>query len=179
MYCRFVNITIVSLGSYSGQSAMEYGYFPYNIFSFVSSTMSWINALYPLTAFSLLALLLRTWLIFLLCWYVAMGISTSNKNMHQFTVGTTNGTYVTILYHPVCTGKKKRTPTVLKTDNVLSHIILWCCRFSFHSTLAVVIAAHHRVRGFEKSDKISENPVFSRLLTFAPILFCKLRCYYL
>lgn len=44
------------------------------------------------------------------------------------------------------------------------------CWSSFHGTVAAVMAAHHRVWGFEKSDKISENPVFSRLLTFAPII---------
>ena len=48
--------------------------------------------------------------------------------------------------------------------------MLFYCWPSFHGTVAVVMAAHHGVWGFEKSDKISENPVFSRLPTFAPII---------
>ena len=54
--------------------------------------------------------------------------------------------------------------------NAFVGFILFCCGSSFHSVVAVVMAAHHGVWGFEKSDKISENPVFSRLPTFAPII---------
>ena len=54
--------------------------------------------------------------------------------------------------------------------NAFVGYILFCCRASFHGNVAVVMAAYHGVWGFEKSDKISENPVFSRLPTFAPII---------
>ncbi|MDD6024134.1 MAG: hypothetical protein PUC06_07875 [Oscillospiraceae bacterium] len=54
--------------------------------------------------------------------------------------------------------------------NAFVGFILFFCWSSFHGAVAVVMAAHHGVWGFEKSDKISENPVFSRLPTFAPII---------
>ena len=54
--------------------------------------------------------------------------------------------------------------------NAFVGFILFYCWSSFHGAVAVVMEAHHGVWGFEKSDKISENPVFSRLPTFAPII---------
>ena len=65
---------------------------------------------------------------------------------------------------------KKALIASQKSMNAFVGYILFCCGSSFHSVVAVVMAAHHGVWGFEKLDKISENPVFSRLPTFAPII---------